>query len=190
MGGIASDGNIFNSNAVKLIDVPEMGYLTTDEPPRGEICVKNSEMINGYFKDPKVTAEKFVDGYFLTGDIGTINEFGKIKIIDRKKNIFKLSQGEFVSPESLENLYCEGSHFIHQIYVYGNSLHSNIVAVVVPDKAGVKLIAESLGVGDKGKPFIKLQCFFCLIQFKCRLERAMWTGFGEGDIHEGTSCYS
>jgi len=61
-----------------------------------------------------------------------------------------LSQGEFVSPESLENLYSEGSHCISQIYIYGNSLHSNIVAVVVPDEAGTWLIAESLGMEGKG----------------------------------------
>ena len=87
---------------LKLIDVPEMGYLTTDNPPRGEICVKSSDNISGYYKNPEETAEKFVDGYFRTGDIGVKLASDKIRIIDRKKNLFKLAQGEFVAPERIE----------------------------------------------------------------------------------------
>ena len=131
-----------------------MGYLTTDNPPRGEICVKTPEMIDCYFKNPEVTAEKFVDGYFLTGDIGVIDDSGKIRIIDRRKNIFKLSQGEFVSPESLESLYGGASHYINQMYIYGNSLHSNVITVVVPGMTGIQQIAQSLGLEDKGKRHI------------------------------------
>lgn len=135
---------------MKLLDVPEMGYWTTDNPPRGEICVKTPDMIDGYFKNPEVTAEKFVDGYFLTGDIGVMEKVGKIRIIDRKKNIFKLSQGEFVSPEGLEGVFSGGSHYISQMYVYGNSLQSNIVAVVVPEQEGLKHIARSLSLEEDG----------------------------------------
>ncbi len=142
---------MFDSNDVKLIDVPEMGYFTTDNPPRGEISIKTPEMIDRYFKDPEVTAKKFVDGYFLTGDIGMVDSSGKITIIDRKKNIFKLSQGEFVSPESLENLYSGASHLIDQIYVYGSSLHSNVIAVVVPDRESIFHIARSMGKDENGK---------------------------------------
>lgn len=109
-----------------------MGYLTTDNPPRGEICVQSTAMVDGYFKNDAETADKFVDGYFRTGDIGVMEKVGKITVIDRKKNIFKLAQGEFVSPERLENLYTSSSHLIEQVYVYGNSLQMNVVAVVVP----------------------------------------------------------
>ena len=87
---------------IKLLDVPEMGYLTTDQPPRGELCVKTPAMISGYFKNDQETREKFVDGYFRTGDIVVMEQPNKVRIIDRKKNIFKLAQGEFVSPEQLE----------------------------------------------------------------------------------------
>ncbi len=135
---------------VKLIDAPEMGYFTTDNPPRGEICVNTPAMVDGYFKSPKITAEKFVDGYFLTGDIGVMEDVYKVRIIDRKKNIFKLAQGEFVSPERLEALYTEASCLISQMYVYGNSLQSNIVAVVVPDREEILKIGKSLGDGGKG----------------------------------------
>lgn len=122
---------------MKLIDVPEMGYFTTDDPPKGEICVQSTAMVDGYFKNDAETAEKFVDGYFRTGDIGVMEKAGKVTVIDRKKNIFKLAQGEFVSPERLENIYTSSSHLIEQVYVYGNTLQMNVVAVVVPHKDGL-----------------------------------------------------
>ena len=109
-----------------------MGYFTTDDPPRGEICVKTPQMIDGYYKNPKETEERFVDGYFRTGDIGEQNSFGNLRVIDRKKSIFKLSQGEFVAPERLESLYVNNTTLISQMYIYGSSLQTNIVAVVVP----------------------------------------------------------
>ena len=108
-----------------------MGYLTTDKPPRGEICVKSSDNISGYYKNPEETAAKFVDGYFRTGDIGVQLASDKIRIIDRKKNLFKLAQGEFVAPERIEGLF-ENSSLIEQVYVYGNVHQTNVVAVVVP----------------------------------------------------------
>ena len=114
-----------------MIDVPEMGYLTTDDPPRGEVCVRTPEIIEGYYKNPQETEEKFSDGYFRTGDIGIMDAPDKIRIIDRKKNFFKLAQGEFVAPERLESLF-ENSSLIEQVYVYGDILQTNVVAVVVP----------------------------------------------------------
>lgn len=137
VGGIATVSNVFADTTVKLIDVPEMGYLTSDNPPRGEICVQSIAMVDGYFKNDAETADKFVDGYFRTGDIGVMEKMGKITVIDRKKNIFKLAQGEFVSPKRLENMYTSSSHLIEQVYVYGNSLQMNVVAVVVPHKDGL-----------------------------------------------------
>ena len=150
MGGIASDGIVLSHVDIKLVDAPEMGYFTTDRPPRGEICVKAPHMINGYFKRPDITAEKFVDGYFHTGDIGVIEDYGKVKVIDRKKSIFKLAQGEFVSPERLESLYVASSCYVSQMYIYGNSLQTNVVAVVVPElkeilKLGKRINSESTG---------------------------------------------
>ena len=132
MGGISSAGSVVREAKVKLVDVPEMGYLTTDSPPRGEICVRTVAMVDGYYKNDAETMEKFVDGYFRTGDIGVMESPDRVRIIDRKKNIFKLAQGEFVSPERLENLYISASPLIEQVYIYGNSLQTNIVAVVVP----------------------------------------------------------
>lgn len=61
-GGISYEDNIVANVDLKLIDVPEMGYFTNDDPPRGEICVKTLEVIDGYYKNPAETQDKFVDG--------------------------------------------------------------------------------------------------------------------------------
>ena len=193
MGGIASSGKMLARNEFKLLDVPEMGYLTSDQPPRGELCVKTPTMISGYYKNEQEMKDKFIDGYFCTGDIVVLEGNDNVRIIDRKKNLFKLAQGEFVSPERLEvrkeqpntyihvhvhvhvymyvchwlymsfmlcvfiqlyvfrvvlnchcfvfatqTLYTVGSSKINQMYIYGNSLQSNIVAVVVPHSDGLQ----------------------------------------------------
>ena len=102
MGGIAVNGKVLMGTEIKLLDVPEMGYMATDLPPRGELCIKTDTMISGYFNNEEETREKFVDGFFRTGDIVELVGPQRVRIIDRKKNIFKLAQGEFVSPEQLE----------------------------------------------------------------------------------------
>lgn len=119
---------------VKLADLPDMGYLNTDKPyPRGEVCVRGHIVFSGYYNNEKATQEVFDDqGFFRTGDVGQWAEDGSLQIIDRAKNLFKLSQGEYVSPEALEQEYAKAK-LVGQIFVYGNSLHSTLLAVVVPD---------------------------------------------------------
>lgn len=95
-----------------------------------------------YFKDPDRTQETIdEDGWHHTGDIGMWLDNGTLKIIDRRKHIFKLSQGEYIVPEKIENIYIR-SQYIEQVYVYGESLKSCIVAVVVPDVDVIKCWAQ------------------------------------------------
>ncbi|KAJ2780828.1 medium-chain fatty acid-CoA ligase faa2 [Coemansia javaensis] len=119
---------------IRLADVPDMNYLSTDRPcPRGEMQIRGACVFGGYLKDEQKTAEAILDGGWLaTGDIARINEDGTLSIIDRKKNIFKLSQGEYVAPETLENAYGNDSNVL-QIFVHGDSLQSCLVGIVVPD---------------------------------------------------------
>lgn len=92
---------------VRLRDIPEMGYSSAAIPPKGEICLWGPSCMKGYFKNPEKTKEAFHNDWLLTGDVGMIQPNGAIKIIDRAKNIFKLSQGEYIAPEKLENVYVQ-----------------------------------------------------------------------------------
>ncbi|KAI9916444.1 hypothetical protein PsorP6_017140 [Peronosclerospora sorghi] len=136
---------------IRLEDVPEMGYTTKDKPrPRGEILAKGPTIFAGYYKEPTKTAEVFdEEGWFHTGDIGCWNADGTLSIIDRKKNIFKLSQGEYVAPEKIEGVYLK-SKYVAQVFVYGDSLQSSLVAIVVPDPEVAEAWATSTGLsGDR-----------------------------------------
>lgn len=119
----------------KLRDVPELGYYVTDKPyPRGEFCFKGRNQIKGFYKDPKATSELLTDdGYIITGDIVEEREQDRIVIVDRRKDVVKLSQGEYVAVGPLGAVFEGGSPFIKQIYIYGNSHRAYLVAVVVPD---------------------------------------------------------
>jgi long-chain acyl-CoA synthetase len=81
------------------------------------------------------------DGWFHTGDIGEILSNGSVRIIDRKKNLFKLAQGEYIAPEKLENIYVKCS-LVEQIFVHGNPDKTYIVAIVVLDEVTSQKFAE------------------------------------------------
>lgn len=132
---------------IKLRDLPEMGYFNSDKPcPRGEVCVKGDVVFSGYYNNEEATNEAFDDeGFFRTGDVGQWNKDGTLQIIDRAKNLFKLAQGEYVSPEALEQEYNK-ARLVGQIFVYGNSLHSTLLAVVVPDVPAAKVWGEAHGL--------------------------------------------
>ncbi|CAA6665862.1 unnamed protein product [Spirodela intermedia] len=122
---------------VRLESVPEMGYDALGKT-----------LFSGYYKREDLTAEVMIDGWFHTGDIGQWQADGSLKIIDRKKNIFKLSQGEYVAVENLENIYGSASG-IDSIWIYGSSFESFLVAVVTPNKQALERWAEESGVpGD------------------------------------------
>ncbi|KAJ1552176.1 hypothetical protein HK405_012359 [Cladochytrium tenue] len=125
-------GSVITSNEIKLVSVPELNYLVTDKPfPRGEIWTRGASVFAGYYKDPEKTREALTeDGWLKSGDIGYLDEKGRLYLIDRKKNIFKLAQGEYVAPEKIENKYIM-SPLVAQIYVHGDPLRSNLVSIVV-----------------------------------------------------------
>ncbi|CAI5784025.1 long-chain-fatty-acid--CoA ligase 1 [Podarcis lilfordi] len=132
-------------NIVKLVDVEEMNYFAAKG--EGEVCVKGPNVFLGYLKEPEKTAEVLdKDGWVHTGDIGKWLPNGTLKIIDRKKHIFKLAQGEYIAPEKIENVYMR-SEPVAQIFVYGESLQAFLIGIVVPDPDVLCSWAKKKGVG-------------------------------------------
>lgn len=126
---------------IKLVSIPEMGYRATDNPPKGEVWIKGPSIFKGYYNDPVKTREALTeDGWFKTGDIGTVREDGELCLIDRKKSIFKTAQGEFISVGNVENKMGT-SKYIDQCFMYGSRYESFVQAVVVPK---IKSLREAL----------------------------------------------
>jgi long-chain acyl-CoA synthetase len=140
------------TGGVRMIikSVPDLGYTIDDvidgiNCPAGEICLKGPLIFDGYYKNDEENEKAFdKEGYFHTGDVGRIfpNLGNGLKIVDRVKEIFKLSQGEYIIPAKLESVYSKSS-FIQQIMIYGNSSMNNIIAIICPEK---KHCAEALDI--------------------------------------------
>eukprot|EP01084_Bolivina_argentea_P225750 381406_1 len=120
---------------LRLIDAPECGFYTTDAPyPRGEIQLRGLNLMNGYYKNEEATNKVLnkETGWFSTGDIGRINPNGTISILDTQENIFRTSMGEYIQPQKIESVY-ERAELVGQVWIYGNSFKSFIIAIVVPN---------------------------------------------------------
>jgi long-chain acyl-CoA synthetase len=98
----------------------------------GEILVRGPNVMRGYYNHPEDTAAVFTDdGWFKTGDVGRIDEEGRLFITDRKKELFKLSNGKYVAPQLIESLIKQSS-FVSQVVVVGAGRKAP-AALVVPD---------------------------------------------------------
>ncbi len=130
-------GGITPGTEACLLSVPDMEYTVDDKPvPRGELLIRGPCVFREYFKNPEETAKAFTDdGWFKTGDIASIDDLGRFHIIDRRKNVLKLAQGEYVSPERIEGVLLSGCNYLAQAFVHGDSLQTFLVAImgVQPD---------------------------------------------------------
>ncbi|KAG0075269.1 Long chain acyl-CoA synthetase 7 peroxisomal [Linnemannia elongata] len=135
---------------VKLRDIPSMNYTSKDQPfPRGEIMLRGNSVFKGYYKSPKQTEETLdSEGWASTGDVGQWDERGRLVVIDRVKNIFKLAQGEYIAPEKIESVLAK-HYLVAQVFVYGHSLKATLVGIVVPDFETLRLWANSNGLAGK-----------------------------------------
>jgi long-chain acyl-CoA synthetase len=101
--------------------------------------VRGPGVFMGYFRDEEKTKEALTaDGWLKTGDVGALS--GKtraVSIIDRKKNIFKLQQGEYVAAEKVENTYMKGDK-LAEIFIHGDSTETFVIAIAVPNRKAVE----------------------------------------------------
>ena len=144
---------------IKLVDVPEMGYRSSDvdkdgkAAPKGEIVIRGGCVAPGYFDLPEQTAEVFEKGrgkgddalsWFHTGDIGQWREDGTLMIIDRKKDLVKLAHGEYIALGNLESVYAH-CPLVEHICIYADADHQRPIAIVVPNKAALQGLAAQKG---------------------------------------------
>jgi long-chain acyl-CoA synthetase len=141
-------GGVVPSIEIKLVSAPEAGYLVENSPPQGEVWIRGPSVTKGYcelspslilrplsfcikVKRDDLTAEAFdPDGWFKTGDIGQWNPDGTLNIIDRIKNLIKLSGGEYVALEKLESIY-KSSPSVGNLCVHATSEATKPMAVRV-----------------------------------------------------------
>ncbi|RLV89939.1 Long-chain-fatty-acid-CoA ligase [Spathaspora sp. JA1] len=140
-----SCGSIGLTGEFKLRNARDMGY-NIDEL-KGELLLRGPQIFKGYYYNKAETDVVFnEDGWFHTGDIASVDKKGRITIIDRVKNFFKLQQGEYISPEKIENRYLSSNPMISQLYVHGDSLKSYLVGVVgIEYEQGLKFLNQEFG---------------------------------------------
>ncbi|RYP90380.1 hypothetical protein DL770_003527 [Monosporascus sp. CRB-9-2] len=146
-----SIGPMPGSIEVKLVDYPDAGYHAANKPnPQGEIWIRGGSVMEGYYQNEKETAEAMTpDGWFRTGDIGEFVPNGHLKIIDRKKNLVKTLNGEYIALEKLESIY-RSVRFVGNICVYADQSKAKPIAIIVPLEPALKSLAESNGISGAG----------------------------------------
>jgi len=138
---------------MKLVNWEEGNYRVTDKPhPRGEVYIGGGNIAAGYYKQPEKTAEEFFTDrsgrrWFKTGDIGEIDRFGVVKIVDRKKDLVKLQFGEYVSLGKVESVL-KGCPVVANVCVYGDSTKSYVVAIICPVRETLEAISARIGKPD------------------------------------------
>ena len=135
---IGSCGAVGISTECRLRDVPEMSYFARRDL-KGELQLRGPQIFSEYYKNPDETSKVLdSDGWFSTGDVGFIDKKGRIHIIDRVKNFFKLAHGEYIAPEKIENAYLSSCPYISQIFVFGDPLKTFLVGVMSIDPDAVR----------------------------------------------------
>jgi long-chain acyl-CoA synthetase len=111
----------------------------------GEIETRGPNVMRGYYNKPEETRAVFTDdGWFKTGDIGSIDEDGFLRITDRKKELFKTSGGKYIAPQPIEQMI-KGSRFVNQVVLIGNG-RKFPAALIVPDWERVESYAQLKGI--------------------------------------------
>lgn len=119
-----------DNNHVGSVGIPFEG-IELKIAEDGEILIKGPNVMRGYYGQPEATAAVLKDGWFYTGDVGYMDKEGRLYITDRKKDLFKLSNGKYIAPQLIESLLKQ-SEFVSQVVVVGAG-RKQPVALIVPD---------------------------------------------------------
>ncbi|CCE90231.1 long-chain fatty acid-CoA ligase FAA1 TDEL_0B01020 [Torulaspora delbrueckii] len=137
-------GDLTGAVTVKLVDVDELGYLAKNN--QGEIWIKGASVMVEYYKNKEETEKVMTkDGWFMTGDIGEWTANGHLKVIDRKKNLVKTQNGEYIALEKLESVY-RSNPYVQNICVYADQSKVKPVGIIVPNLGPLGELAKEVGV--------------------------------------------
>ena len=146
---LGSSGCVVKPMEIKILDDngKELGF-----GQRGEICIKGENVMAGYWKNPKSTAETVVDGWLHTGDMGYMRDERFLYVVGRFKCLLISSDGEKYSPELIEESIGENSKYIENIILH-NSQDPYTIALVVPHKDNLKayVAAEKPGLDPESR---------------------------------------
>ncbi|KAJ9118583.1 hypothetical protein QFC22_003803 [Naganishia vaughanmartiniae] len=146
------------STEIKLVDVVDAGYRATNTLPQGEIWLRGPSIAKGYYKRPDLDAEAFTaDGWFKTGDVGQWNSDGTLSIIDRVKNLVKMSHGEYIAVERLESIY-KSSPLVFNGCLLANAQHNAPAMIVVVHPANILSFAKQSGINDASADDLEHLC--------------------------------
>jgi len=121
--------------------MPNLEVKINDE---GMILVKGDTVFTGYYKKPTETAEVLKDGWYYTGDQGSMPQTGKLHMTERIKDIIKTSTGKYISPQKVELVLLQGD-LIEQICVIGDN-RKYLSALIVPALSPLKAFANKQGI--------------------------------------------
>ncbi|KAF9474969.1 long-chain-fatty-acid-CoA-ligase [Pholiota conissans] len=133
---------------VKLRDIVEAGYLSTNDPQQGEVCIRGPSVVKGYYKRPDLNEDENIftkDGWLRTGDVGQWNSDGTISLIDRVKNLIKLASGEYIALERLESIF-KACNLVGNICVHASQDATQPMAIIIPHEAHLRQALESKGL--------------------------------------------
>ena len=146
--------HIFGSSG-KIVSPMEIKILDADgvEQPfgsKGEICIKGENVMAGYWKNPKATADTVVDGWLHTGDMGYMRDAEMLYVVGRFKSLLIAADGEKYSPEGIEENLVESSKYIDGAILH-NSQDPYTIALITPNKEALKAYAKGLGLDPETK---------------------------------------
>lgn len=144
-------GSLTGAIKVKLVDCPDLGYLAKNN--QGEIWIHGECVMKEYFKNPEETKKaKTEDGWFMTGDIGEWTSTGQLKVIDRKKNLVKTLNGEYIALEKIESIY-RSNPLVMNLCCYADQSKVKPVAIVLPNVENLEKLAIEKGIVKSSKEF-------------------------------------
>lgn len=169
-------GDLTGSVTVKLVDVEDLGYFAKNN--QGEVWIKGASVTTEYYKNPEETESVITkDGWFRTGDIGEWAPNGHLKVIDRKKNLVKTLNGEYIALEKLESIY-RSNPYVQNICVYADQTKVKPVGIIVPNLGPLSELAKEEGIIDN-KDDIECHLHDSKLQ-SVVLEKLLKTGKSQG----------